>query len=152
MAFVSFKDYINENDITKLIVQTGVDSKGLDNPLTIQAINAQLARTTCDTFITPYVGLGAIARVLAYANIILPQYTFLDNDEGEVVFDATQIGKLGGINMDGSPADVEPANHFVYFSYEMDDNGFYDVFAAVVNTSELEELMTAEEEDEEEAA
>ena len=43
MAFKSFKDYISEEDITKMIVQTGVNSKGLDNPLTVQMLNAPMA-------------------------------------------------------------------------------------------------------------
>jgi hypothetical protein len=145
MAFKSFKDYISEEDITKMIVQTGVNSKGFDNPLTVQLLNTQLAKTTSHSFITPYIALGAISRVLAYANIILPQYVFLDKEEGEVVFDATHFGKVGGINLDGTKAESKEPDHFVYFSYEMNDEGYYDVFAALVTTDELEDIMTTEE-------
>mgnify|MGYP006273813223 CR=1 FL=1 len=144
MAFKSFKDYISEEDITKMIVQTGVNSKGLDNPLTVQMLNAQLAKTTSHSFITPYIALGAISRVLAYANIILPQYVFLDKEEGEVVFDATHFGKVTGVNLDGTNAENKEPMHFVYFSYEMND-GYYDVFAALVTSAELEDIMTTEE-------
>jgi len=147
MASKSFKEYISE-DITKMVVQTGVDSKGLDNQLTVQMLNSQLAKTTSHSFITPYIALGAISRVLAYANIILPQYVFLDKEEGEVVFDATHFGKVAGINLDGTKADSEEPMHFVYFSYEMNDDGYYDVFAALVTSTELEDIMTTEEEEE----
>lgn len=146
MASKSFKEYISE-DITKMVIQTGVDSKGLDNQLTVQMLNSQLAKTTSHSFITPYIALGAISRVLAYANIILPQYVFLDKEEGEVVFDATHFGKVAGINLDGTKADSEEPMHFVYFSYEMNDDGYYDVFAALVTSTELEDIMTTEEEE-----
>lgn len=148
MTFKSFREFVAEEDITKMIVQTGVNSKGLDNPLTVQTINSQLAKTTGHSFITPYIALGAISRVLAYANIILPQYVFLDKEEGEVVFDATHFGKIDGVNPDGTKAESKEPLHFVYFTYEMNEEGYYDVFAALVTTDELQDIMTTEESEE----
>lgn len=145
MKVFSFKQFLEEED-TKAIVQTGVNSKSLDNNVTKEMLNAQLAKTTGHPFITPYIALGAIARVLAYANIILPQYVFLDKKDGEVVFDATQFGKMAGVNLDGSPANND-TEYFVYFSYSMNDDGYYDCFAILVDQEELDGILTGDDED-----
>ena len=145
MKVFSFKQFLEEED-TKAIVQTGVNSKSLDNNVTKEMLNAQLAKTTGHPFITPYIALGAIARVLAYANIILPQYVFLDRKEGEVVFDATQFGKMAGVNLDGSPANND-TEYFVYFSYSMNDDGYYDCFAVLADQDELDKILDTNDED-----
>lgn len=145
MKVFSFKQFLEEED-TKAIVQTGVNSKSLDNTVTKEMLNAQLAKTTGHPFITPYIALGAIARVLAYANIILPQYVFLDKKDGEVVFDATQFGKLAGVNIDGTPANND-TEFFVYFSYTMNDDGYYDCFAILVDQEELDGILGGDDDD-----
>ena len=139
MKVPSFKKFLEEED-SKAIVQTGLNSKSIDNSVTKEIINSRLANATSNPFLTPYIALGSIARILAYVNIIVPQYTFLDRDEGEVVFDATQVGQIAGVNLDGSPAKTE-ADHFIYFSYSMNDEGYYDCFAALVDSDELEDIM-----------
>lgn len=139
MKVPSFKKFLEEED-SKAIVQTGLNSKSIDNSVTKEIINSRLANATSNPFLTPYIALGSIARILAYVNIVVPQYTFLDRDEGEVVFDATQVGQIAGVNLDGSPAKSE-ADHFIYFSYSMNDEGYYDCFAALVDSDELEDIM-----------
>jgi len=139
MKVPSFKKFLEEED-SKAIVQTGLNSKSIDNSVTKEIINSRLANATSNPFLTPYIALGSIARILAYVNIVVPQYTFLDRDEGEVVFDATQVGQIAGVNLDGSPARSE-ADHFIYFSYSMNDEGYYDCFAALVDSDELEDIM-----------
>ena len=44
MKVFSFKQFLEEED-TKAIVQTGVNSKSLDNNVTKEMLNAQLAKT-----------------------------------------------------------------------------------------------------------
>jgi len=139
MKVPSFKKFLEEED-SKAIVQTGLNSKSIDNSVTKEIINSRLANATSNPFLTPYIALGSIARILAYVNIVVPQYTFLDRDEGEVIFDATQVGQIAGVNLDGSPARSE-ADHFIYFSYSMNDEGYYDCFAALVDSDELEDIM-----------
>ena len=147
MKVSSFKQFLEEED-SKAIVQTGINSKGIDNNVTKEIINSRLALVTNHEFLTPYIALGSISRVLAYANIIVPQYTFLDRHEGEVVFDATQFGKMFGVNTDGTKVPSE-SGHFVYFSYVMNDDGYYDCFAALVDQDELDDILDIEGEDEE---
>lgn len=146
MKVSSFKKFLEEED-SKSIIQTGFNSKSIDNSVTKEIINSRLSVATNNPFLTPYIALGSIARVLAYVNIIVPQYTFLDREEGEVVFDATQVGQLGGVNLDGSPARPD-ADHFIYFSYVMNDDGYYDCFAALVDSEELQRILdTSDNED-----
>lgn len=142
MKLTSFKKYLEEqeHDDTKHIIQTGLNSKGIMNDVTKDILNSRLAMATDSPFLTPYIALGSVARVVAYANIILPQYVFMDRDEGEVVFDATQFGEIAGINIDGSPARPN-VDHYIYFSYAMNDNGYFDCFAALVDSDELEQIM-----------
>ena len=147
MKVSSFKQFLEEED-SKAIVQTGINSKGIDNNVTKEIINSRLALVTNHEFLTPYIALGSISRVLAYANIIVPQYTFLDRHEGEIVFDATQFGKMFGVNTDGTKVPSE-SGHFVYFSYVMNDDGYYDCFAALVDQDELDDILDIEGEDEE---
>jgi len=139
MKISSFKKFLEEED-SKAIIQTGLNCKSIDNKVTKEIINSRLINVTSNPFLTPYIALGNVARVLAYANIVVPQYTFLDREEGEVVFDATQFGQLAGVNLDGSPAKSE-VDHFIYFSYTMNDDGYYDCFAALVDSDELEKMM-----------
>lgn len=140
MKISSFKKFIKEDD-SKAIVKTGINSVGVDNTITREILNSRLANVTRAPFLTPYIALGNVARVLAYASIVVPQYTFLDRDEGEVVFDANQFGKTVGIKIDGTPEDEEETDYYVYFSYSMNDDGFYDCFAALVDSEGLEKIL-----------
>lgn len=152
MKMIKFKEYIKEmvtaGTIGKYLMQAGINSKGLENPLTRQTLNAQLSKTTSHDFITPYIALGAISRVLAYANIILPQYVFLNKEGGETVFDVNQFGRMDGVNLDGSKVVNEfKEPYYIYFTYDMNEEGYYDVFAAIVNSEELKRLMGSDDSD-----
>lgn len=151
MKPVPFKTWLAEED-SYALVKTGHDSKSLDNSTNRDAINAALEKATAHGFITPYIALGSVSRVVAYAGIVLPQYTFLDKRSGVVVFDAPQYGVIDGLNPDGTVAYKAP-DYYVLFQYEVNDAGFYDCFAAVVNSEELSQLVDEweNEEDEEEA-
>lgn len=147
MKMIKFRDHLKEmvaaGTIGKYLVQAGINSKGLENPLTRQMLNAQLSKTTGHSFITPYIALGAISRVLAYANIILPQYVFLNKENGETVFDVNQFGRMDGIDLNGTTMfNTFKEPYYVYFSYDLNEEGYYDVFAAIVNSNELSNLMS----------
>jgi hypothetical protein len=144
MKVFSFKQFLEEDD-SKAIVQTGINSKGLDNSVTKEIINSRLVAATNHAYLTPYIALGNIARILAYVGIVVPQYTFLDREEGEVIFDAPQFGQVAGVNIDGTPA-IPKTQYFIYFSYAMNEDGYYDCFAALVDIDELDNIMDEGEE------
>lgn len=156
MKFISFKDYLEEmasGEVGKFLMRSGINSKAVENPLTRQTINAQLAKTVGHPFLTPYIALGAVQRILAYASIVIPQYVFLDKEQGEVIFDVNQFGRVDGINLDGSKVVDELADkYYVFFAYEMNDEGTFDVIAQLVNSAELQALMDVEEDVDEDLA
>lgn len=139
MKVFSFKQFLEEED-SKAIVQTGINSKGLDNTVTKEIINSRLVAATNHSYLTPYIALGNVARILAYVGIVVPQYTFLNREEGEVVFDAPQFGEVVGVNLDGTPAHPK-TQYFIYFSYAMNEDGYYDCFAVIVDIDELDDIL-----------
>jgi len=149
MTISSFKKFLEEED-SKAIVQTGLNSVSVDDTLTREILNSRLANVTRKAFLTPYIALGNVARVLAYASIIIPQYTFLNRDEGEVVFDVNQFGKKIAKKIFGKPFDQtteeDEPNYYVYFSYAMNDDGFYDCFATIVDSEGLEKILDMDDE------
>ncbi len=147
MPLIGFKEFINE-DLTKLIIQSGINSTSLDNQTWQQQINVALARATAQSFATPYIALGTISKVLAYASIILPQYIILDQNDGEVVFDASGFGRTKS-NPD---TEVDGTSHYVYFTYELNEEGSFDVLAVLVTPDELEELIDLADDSEEDVA
>ena len=68
MKVPSFKKFLEEEG-SKAIVQTGLNSKSIDNSVTKEIINSRLANATSNPFLTPYIALGSIARILAYRTI-----------------------------------------------------------------------------------
>ena len=139
MKVFSFKQFLEEED-TKAIVQTGINSKGLDNSVTKEIMNSRLLAATNHAYLTPYIALGNVARILAYSGITVPQYVFLDREEGEVVFDAPQFGQVAGVNIDGTPA-IPKTQYFIYFSYAINEDGYYDCFAVIVDIDELDDIL-----------
>lgn len=130
MHIEPFSSYVMKDE-TKKIVQGGINSISLKNKLEMDKLNAAMARATAEPFITPYIGMGAIARVLAHANIILPQHVFLDQDEDDVVFEVSHFGEINGWNKDTDN------RYYVFFSYGMNDDGMFDVVAELVDSKDL---------------
>lgn len=147
MSTFTFKKFLEEQERSFETVRQGLDNKGLNNEVYRQAINASLAKTCSHTFITPYIALGSIARVLAYAHIILPQVTIEDKEQAQLVFDAQPLGDdfylhhEAGVGLLSEPA----PKFYVYFAYHIEPDGYYDVFAKVVDDDELQDLLDGEE-------
>ena len=142
MAIRSFKQFITETENSYAIAQSGVDSKSLHNKATLDLVNSRLSLATATPFITPYMGLGAVSKMLAYASIIIPQYVFMDKEAGELVFQVSHFGTPVGPDIHqnwGKPGDG--TGLFVYFCYEMRTDGYYEIFALVVNQEDLDGLL-----------
>jgi nitric oxide synthase oxygenase domain/subunit len=128
-----------------------VGSPDLSDFNLVSNINASLAQATCDSHITPYVGLERVRKALAYYSIQLPRYTFLDGEAGDTAFDVIRFGYVSGVNLDGTQAKTEDTNMYVYFAYALNDSGMFDIYCELVSSEELEELLTNDEEIEEDA-
>jgi hypothetical protein len=114
-------------------------------------INSLIDSVTCQCFITPYIALERVNKVLASYHIYLPKYTFMEGDSGMTTFPAHQFGEKVGMTNDGEVVTKATTLYTIYFEYQMNDYGTYDIFCSIVTEDELEELMDDVSEELEEA-
>ena len=114
-------------------------------------INSLIDGITCHGFMTPYIALERVGKVLASYHIYLPKYTFMEGDSGLATFPAHQFGEKVGMTNDGQVVTKATTPYTIYFEYQMNDYGKYDIFCSIVTEDELEELMDDVGEDLEEA-
>ena len=114
-------------------------------------INSLIDGITCHGFTTPYIALERASKVLASYHIYLPKYTFMEGDSGMATFPAHQFGEKVGMTNDGEVVTKATTPYTIYFEYQMNDYGTYDIFCSIVTEDELEDLMDAIGEELEEA-
>lgn len=110
-------------------------------------INNLLTNALSSSFVTPYVGLEKVSKVLANFHMHLPKVPFLEGNHGVQVFDLNQFGEMMGMKNDGTVVTKVETPYHVYFEYQMNDKGRYDIFCEVVDDEELDELLGEMEDD-----
>lgn len=134
-----FSDYLKEDfDPAIFNADGGISIK---DPTVLDAINSNLEVSTSCTFRTPYNALEEVRKMLAYYKIFLPKSVFLDQNHGNDVFEVSQFGEKMGMNNDGEVVSASDSPLFVYFEWSLNDKGMYDVFAALVDQEELDEIL-----------
>lgn len=133
-------EYLNEDFDTAVYNSDGGIS--IDDPTVVDAINAALERATAHPCRTPYVALEEVRKILAYYKIFLPKSIFLDQNHGNDSFQISQFGDKMGMNNQGEVMTAHPSPLFVYFEWELNEMGRYDIFASVVNEDELDEILS----------
>ena len=106
-------------------------------------INGRLTAVTNPDFITPYIALERVARMLQYFHIYLPPRPFMEGENGVVVFEVSQFGLKSGMTDKGDVVTKDPSPYSIYFEYGMKTNGLYSVFCEIVDAEELSDLMKA---------
>jgi len=145
-----FTEYLNEDFDPAIYNSDGGIS--IKDPTALDAINSNLEVSTSCVFRTPYNALEEIRKVLAYYKIFLPKGVFLDQNHGNDVFEVSQFGEKMGMNDQGEVVSANDSPLFVYFEWSLNEKGMYDVFAALVDQDELDEILAdyeAEVEDDE---
>lgn len=104
-------------------------------------INGIIDSVTSQCFMTPYIALERVNKVLASYHIYLPKYTFMEGDSGMATFPAHQFGEKVGMTNDGEVVTKATTLYTIYFEYQMNDYGTYDIFCSIVTEDELEEIM-----------
>lgn len=104
-------------------------------------VNSLIEGVTAQTFLTPYIALERVAKVLANFHIYLPKYTFMEGDSGLATFPVHQFGEKVGMTNDGQVVTKAMSPYTLWFEYQTNDKGTYDVFCAVVDGDELRDLM-----------
>ncbi len=124
----------------------------LDDAAVVDSINSNLEVETSCAFITPYVALEKIRKVLAYYKIFLPKGNMLDQNHGNDVFEISQFGEMMGMRDTGEVVTKNNSSLFMYFEWSLNEKGMYDIFASIVDQSDLDEILSdyeAEVEDDE---
>jgi hypothetical protein len=134
-----FKEYINE-EITPQAL-TDKNFVGVENSSVRDNINSLLSGVTTKSVVTPYVSLERVRKALAYYHIFLPAHQFMEGNSGNVIFNISQFGEKYGQTNTGEFVSKSDSPYFLYFEYQMNDVGLFDVFAEVVDDDELEELL-----------
>lgn len=135
-----FKEFLNEEMMP--YAQTEKGFVGVDNGPVRDNINIHLAAVTARSHATPYHAMEMIRKVLAPFSIFPPQTNFLDGDSGHEVFQINQFGDKMGMTNDGSVVVKNFDPYYVYFEYQMNDRGSFDIFCEIVTEEELEEIMS----------
>ena len=134
-----FKDFLSEEMMPFAHTEKGF--VGVDNGSVRDNINIHLASVTARSCSTPYHAMEMIRKVLAPFSIFPPQTNFLDGDSGHEVFPIKQFGDKMGMTNDGTVVVKNYDPYYVYFEYQMNDMGSFDIFCEIVEESELQEIL-----------
>jgi hypothetical protein len=134
-----FKEFLNEEMMP--FAQTEKGFVGVDNGPVRDNINIHLASVTARPHATPYHALEMVRKVLAPFSIFPPQTNFLDGDSGHEVFPISQFGNKMGMTNDGTVVVKNYDPYYIYFEYQMNDRGSFDIFCEIVEESELQEIL-----------
>ena len=111
---------------------------GVEDSATRDYLNALLSGVTAGKFLTPYIALERISKVLANYHIFPARTTFLEGDSGLAIWPVSQFGLKAGMNNDGEVVTAPTSDYSVYFEYQMNDSGSFDIFCEVVSQEDLE--------------
>lgn len=134
-----FKEFINEETTPQAL--TDKNFIGVEDPSVRDNINSLLSGVTAKSVVTPYVSLERVRKALAYYHIYLPAHQFMEGNSGNIVFNISQFGQKYGQTNTGEFLSKDDSPYYLYFEYQMNDLGLFDVFAEVVDDDELEELL-----------
>lgn len=151
-----FKDYITES----YDVETGQAmvahertshssaSNGIENVRVRAQINQKLSvildkdnrSVPNNNILSPELGFERIRKILHSHGIDLPAILDLDPEEGEEVFEVNQFGTPYGPLPSGQYGEIRPS-FYLYVYYFLNDDGYYDFFAQIVDENELEDYV-----------
>jgi hypothetical protein len=135
----SFKEYLSEETMPQAL--TDKEFVGVESEAVRDNINNLLKGVTAKPFVTPYIALERVRKVLAYFHIFLPAYNFMQGDYGYNIFNINQFGTKFGQTNDGDVVVKEDSPYSVYFEYQAGDDGLFDIFCELVTDDELEEIL-----------
>ena len=134
-----FKEYVNEEITPRAL--TDKNFVGVENSSVRDNINSLLSGVTTKSVVTPYVSLERVRKALAYYHIFIPAHQFMEGNSGNVIFNISQFGEKYGQTNTGEFISKNDSPYFLYFEYQMNDLGLFDVFAEIVDDDDLEEIL-----------
>lgn len=147
---IKFGEFIAEGggiNIPTAIITSG--DVNLKNKVARQELNRNLALACSGPCMNPYAGWLRVSKVLSIYGITLPKVIFHDLEEGEEIVHIDQFGAKSGAELNGTVEklnNLDEVQHYFYFSYEMDDDGYYDIEAMISDEDELSDKIQDSEE------
>ena len=131
-----FKQYLAElnTEMGQMIKVT--DSISITDPQVREKINQNLNHELTDLILSPESGIQKIRKVLMSFGLDMPALYDAESEGDELVLD------IESLNGDGE--------FYLYLIYYLADDGRYDFYAELTDDEGLTEIMSDEEEDEEE--
>lgn len=100
-----------------------------------------------NNILSPEIGFERIRKILSTHAIDLPAVLNLDGEEGEEVFQVNQFGTPYGPLPSGEYGEMQ-SPYYLYVYYFLNDEGYYEFFAQIVDENELEDFLNTEDSDE----
>ena len=123
-------------------------SISISNPRVRAEINYRLDGELDDIFLSPESGIQRIRKVLHRFSLDMPALYDADAEGDEIVIRLDQFGRVIDFTY-LIPNKVEEI-FYLYLIYYLTDDGRYDFYAELTDDEGLNEIMSDEEEDEEE--
>jgi hypothetical protein len=140
----SFREFVKEDGYHVPVVSISKDKVDLAKPSTVNEINRNLSAELSRNWMTPYGGWNRVCKLLYMYNVEVPKVLFDDAESGEEVIVISQFGHKFGAHLDGTvtqPNDQLDPEYYLYFSYDIDETGFYKCYAVVTDEDGLNDLI-----------
>lgn len=131
-----FKEYLTELNTQDGQIIKAVDSKTLTDNEIRDELNSRLNHELTDMILSPESGIQRIRKVLHMFGLDMPALYDAEPEGDELILDVEQF--------DGQK------QFYLYLIYYLADDGRYDFYAELTDDEGLEDIMSDEEEDEEE--
>jgi hypothetical protein len=131
-----FKEYLTELNTQDGQIIKATDSKTLTDNEIRDELNSRLNHELTDMILSPESGIQRIRKVLHMFGLDMPALYDAEPDGDELILDVEQF--------DGQK------QFYLYLIYYLADDGRYDFYAELTDDEGLEDIMSDEEEDEEE--
>ena len=133
---MNFKQYLAELNTEMGQVIKAIDSVDIIDPQVRDKINQRLNHELTDLILSPESGVQKIRKVLMSFGLDMPALYDAEPEGDELVLD---IESMSG-----------DEQFYLYLIYYLADDGRYDFYAELTDDEGLTEIMSDEEEDEEE--
>jgi hypothetical protein len=132
---MNFKQYLAELNSQVSPIIKATNSVSISDPKIRDSINQRLNHELTDLILSPESGFQRVRRVLISYGLDMPALYDADPEGDELVLDIDHSGE---------------EQIYLYLIYYLADDGRYDFYAELTDEEGLQELMSDEEEDEEE--
>jgi hypothetical protein len=133
---MNFKQYLAELDSQVNQIIKATDSVSLTDPEIREKINQTLNHELTDLILSPESGVQRVRKVLKSFGLDMP-----------ALYDAEPEGEELVLDIESFDGDEQ---FYLYLIYYLADDGRYDFYAELTDAEGIEEIMSDDEEDEEE--